>query len=319
MPDSALDILVLRQKIHDNPATELRDELRDRLPDHEIALATTPTEERERIGEARVAVGKTLPRELREAAENLEMFACVYAGTEKVDVDSLEQQGIAVTSASGVHGPNIGEYVVGSMITFAQRFRRAWRQQDRQEWRAYPTTEIHNSTVGIVGLGAIGTAVVDRLQGFDVETIGVRYTPEKGGPTDQVIGFDQIHRALALSDYVVLACPLTETTTELIDDEALTSMRTNAVLINIARGGVIDTDALLQAIRVDAIGGAALDVTDPEPLPEDHPLWRFDNVQITPHNSGYTPAYFARVADIVAENVTRGDAEGFGGLRNQVS
>lgn len=318
MAESILDILVLRQKVHGKPATELKDELRARLPDHEIALATTPEEERELIGKARVAVGKSLPPELREAAERLELFACVYAGTDGLDIDSFEQQDIAVTSASGVHGPNIGEYVIGSMIVFARRFRRAWRQQDRQEWRAYPTTELHDSTVTVVGLGAIGTAVVDRLQGFGVETIGIRYTPAKGGPTDRVMGFDQLHQALSESDFVVLACPLTETTSGLIDEDALASMRPNVVLINISRGGVIDTDALLRAIRVDAIGGAALDVTDPEPLPEDHPLWRFDNVQITPHNSGYTPAYFARVADIVAENVKRGDADGFSGLQNQV-
>jgi Phosphoglycerate dehydrogenase and related dehydrogenases len=204
------------------------------------------------------------------------------------------------------------------MVLFARRFRQAWRQQDRREWRSFQTTEVKGSTVTVVGLGSIGSAVVDRLQGFDVNTIGVRYTPSKGGPTDEVFGFDQIHQALAKSDYVVLACPLTDTTADLIDKSTLRSMPPHSVLINIARGGVVDTDALVGALRSNAIGGAALDVTDPEPLPEDHPLWGFDNVQITPHNAGHTPAYYERVADILADNLDRIETDGFDNLRNQV-
>jgi len=193
------------------------------------------------------------------------------------------------------------------MITHARQWARAHRQQERREWRSYETTEMYGSTVAVVGLGAIGSAIVDRLEPFDVDTVGVRYSPEKGGPTDEVYGFDAFHDAIADAEYVVLACPLTETTRGLVDAEALRTMRADAILINIARGPIVDTDALVSELRNNRIRGAALDVTDPEPLPEDHPLWGLGNVTITPHNAGHTPHYYERVADILAENVGRLD------------
>jgi phosphoglycerate dehydrogenase-like enzyme len=142
---------------------------------------------------------------------------------------------------------------------------------------------------------------------MDVETIGVRYTPEKGGPTDEVRGFDPdaIHASLARSDYVVVACPLTETTRKLLDEAAFATMPPESVLINVARGGIVDTDALVAALRSNAIRGAALDVTDPEPLPKGHPLWDLENCLLTPHTGGHTPKHWDRLAAIVARNAAR--------------
>jgi len=160
------------------------------------------------------------------------------------------------------------------MITRPAVGARAHRQQERREWRSYETTEMYGSTVAVVGLGAIGSAIVDRLEPFDVDTVGVRYSrPRRARPTDEVYGFDAFHDAIADAEYVVLACPLTETTRGLVDAEALRTMRADAILINIARGPIVDTDTLVSELRNNRIRGAALDVTDPEPLPEDHPLW----------------------------------------------
>ena len=310
------DVVVLRQTIHGAGASELAAAIRKRLPDRSVALAKTPTEERELIRDARVAVGLNIDEELLAAAEELDLFACVFAGTGHLPRDLLDRHGVAVTNASGVHGPNIAEHVVGAMIAHARQFHRAYRQQSRREWRTYETTEVYGSTVAVVGLGAIGGAVVDRLEPFDVETVGVRYTPEKGGPTDEVYGFDEFHEAVADAEFVVLACPLTETTRGLVDADALRTMRPDAVIVNIARGPVVDTDALVTELRNNRIRGAALDVTDPEPLPEDHPLWGLTNATITPHNAGHTPRYYERVADILADNLARLDADE--GLRNRV-
>ncbi len=217
-----------------------------------------------------------------------------------------------MTNASGVHGPNIGEHVVGAILHFTRRFHVGERRQRRREWRHYKATELQGSTVTVVGLGAIGQSVCTRLEPFGVDTIGVRYTPEKGGPTDEVIGFEDaaFDDALARTDYLVLACPLTETTRGLLDREAFITMKPESVLVNIARGPVVETDALVAALRSNRIRGASLDVTDPEPLPEEHPLWTFENVQITPHNAGHTPEYYDRLADIVAENRRRFDESG---------
>jgi len=298
------EIAILRQKIHGLSADDYATALRSRLPDTEIAVARTPDEERALIESVPIVTGFSMdPTDVD--APNLDLFGCVYAGVGHLDLDAFEANGTAVTNASGVHGPNIGEYVLGAILSYVRGFKRAWRQAERNEWRSYPARELQGSTVTVVGLGAIGQAVVDRLDPFGVDTIGVRYTPEKGGPTDEVLGFDDLHDALARTDYLVLACPLTDETEGLIDSEALLTLPTDAFMVNIARGGVVETDDLVSAMRANRIAGAALDVTDPEPLPNDHPLWDLDTVSITPHNAGHTPDYYERLADILAENVDR--------------
>ncbi|POG56554.1 D-2-hydroxyacid dehydrogenase [Haloferax marisrubri] len=314
------DIAVLRQKIHGLSAEAYAETLRERLPDREVALATTPAEERDLLSRVQVATGFDATEDDLEAAENLDLFACVFAGTGHLPIEAFEARDVAVTNASGVHGPNIAEQVLGSLLYFARRFHVAERQKDASVWQSYPTVELQGSTVAVVGLGALGEAVVDRLDPFGVETVGVRYSPEKGGPTDEVVGFDDeqgLHDAFARADYVVIACPLTDATRGLVDADAFASMAPDTVLVNVGRGPVVDTDALVSQLRSNGIRGAALDVTDPEPLPSDHPLWDFENVLITPHNAGHTPKYWERMADIIAENLDKLDA-GDDDLRNRV-
>lgn len=318
---STPSIAVLRRGIHGLSIDRYAEALRDRLDGAGVDRATTPAEERELVAEAEIVTGYGIDEELLDAAGELRLFAGILAGTDHLPLDALADRGVAVTNAAGVHGPNVAEHVIGSMLAFAAGLHIGWRRQRRHEWRHYQATELADSVVTIVGLGAIGTAIVDRLEGFGVRTIGVRYTPENGGPTDEVIGFDPpaVHRALARTDYLVLACPLTETTRGLVDDEALATLPPEAVVVNIARGPVVETDALVGAIQREDIRGAALDVTDPEPLPADHPLWRFENVLITAHSAGHTPRYYDRVADILADNVRRIEETGaYADLRNQV-
>ena len=298
-------ILVLRQKIHGLDASAYADALEDRLPDVEITLATTPDEERSALETATVATGLELNEAALDSAANLELFACVFAGTSHLDLAAFEQRDIVVTNASGVHGPNVAEFVIGGMIQHTHQFETARQQQSDRRWQSYQTDELAGSTATIVGLGAIGEAIARRLAAFEMELVGVRYSPEKGGPVDEVYGFDELHEAIVDSQYVLLACPLTDETVGLIDADVFRTMESDALLVNVARGPVIDTEALVEAMRTNAIGGAVLDVTDPEPLPEEHPLWGFTNVFITPHNAGQTPAYFDRLSDIVAENISR--------------
>ncbi|WP_276279000.1 D-2-hydroxyacid dehydrogenase [Halorussus caseinilyticus] len=307
--DDSPDVVVLRKSTHGVPVAEYVAELRERLPDYDVRYARTPTEERELVADAPVVAGMELDEDLLDRAEAMDLFACAYAGTGHLPLDALEARGVAVTNASGVHGPNIGEHVVGNLLVFARRLHEGWRRQRNREWRHFCAHELQGSTVTVVGLGAIGQSVVERLDGFGVETIGVRYTPEKGGPTDEVVGFEgpEFEDALARTDYLAISCPLTDTTRGLIGEEELKTLPPDAVLVNVARGPVVDTDALVWALRGSHLRGAALDVTDPEPLPEHHPLWNFENCLITPHCSGHTPEYYSRLADIVAENVRRLD------------
>ncbi|MFC4360320.1 NAD(P)-dependent oxidoreductase [Halobium salinum] len=315
------DVVVLREGTEGLSMESYAETLRDRLPDRSVALARTPREERELVPGARVVTGITVEEDLLGRADRLELFACTFAGTDHVPVAALAERGVAVTNAGGIHAPGIAEQAVGNMLVFARRLHEGWRRKERSEWRHFQSGELTGSTVAVVGLGSIGKAVVQRLQGFEVDTIGVRYSPEKGGPTDEVVGFDDddLHDALARSEYVVLACPLTDLTRGLIDEAAFATMGPETVLVNTARGGIVDTDALVSALRTSKIRGAALDVTDPEPLSGDHPLWDLENCLITPHTGGHTPKHWDRLADIVARNVERLDAgEDAAGLENLV-
>ena len=320
MSGDGLDVLVRREGVHGIPTSEYATALRERLPEYDVQLARTPAEERELVTNARVVAGKTVDEELLERAESLELLACSYAGYGHLPMDAIESHGVSVTTASGVHGPNIAEDVLGHLLTLTRRHHEGWRRQENREWRAYPTREFAGSTVTVAGLGALGSAVVERLQGFDVDTIGVRHSPEKGGPTDEVVGPDRLQEALAQTDHLVLTVPLTDETEGMIGEDELTTLSPDATIVNVARGPVVDTEALVSAVRSNDIGGAALDVTDPEPLPEDHPLWGFENVLITPHNAGNTPKYYDRLADILAENLRRvADTGEYEGLKNQVA
>lgn len=274
------------------------------------------------VATAPVVTGVRIDEDLLARARELELFACVFAGTDHLPMDALSAAGVAVTNAGGIHVPGIAEQAVGYLLVFARRLQEGWRRGRRAEWRHFQSSELAGSTVTILGLGSIGRAIATRLAAFDVHTVGVRYTPAKGGPTDEVLGYDRddLHEAFARSDYLVVACPLTSLTRGLVDAAAFESLPPHAVVANVARGPIIDTDALVDALGANAIGGAALDVTDPEPLPADHPLWRFDNVLITAHTGGHNPRHWERMADIVAENVARLEAgEPPSALRNLVN
>lgn len=318
-PITMTDIVLLRRTIHGLDIDEYASALRKRLPDHEITVARTPAMEQRAVRTATVVSGSAFDADLLEAAEELRLFGSVTAGYDHLPLDRFVANDVALTTASGVHGPNVAEHVLGSILAFARRFFEARRRQHRREWRGMQAHELAGSTVTVVGLGAIGEAIVERLAGFDVETVGVRHTPARGGPTDEVYGFDDIHEAVVDAEYVALACPLTDETHHLVDGDVLTTMRADSVLVNVARGGVVDTDALVSTVQRNQIRGVSLDVTDPEPLPEDHPLWTFENVFITPHAAGHTPRYYQRVADVVAGNVRTAEETGeWNELTNQV-
>ncbi len=318
--NTGVDIAVLRRGTEglstDNYATQIS----NRLPDSTVRLARTPKEERQIVTNARIVTGVSLDEQQVRSAERLELFACIFSGIDHLPLERLQEQGVTVTNASGIHAPGIAEQVLGKILVFARNIHEGWKRKQNHEWRHYQARELCGSTVTIVGLGSVGQEIATRLRGFDVHTIGARYTPEKGGPTDEVIGLesDALHDALARTEYLVFACPLTDETRELIGREELITLPPEAVVINVARGGVIDTDALIWALRDESIRGAAMDVTEPEPLPPDHPLWHLENVLITPHMAGHTPKHWDRLVDILEHNVHALEGGYYESMRNVV-
>jgi phosphoglycerate dehydrogenase-like enzyme len=315
------DVVVLRKKTEGLSTRSYTEVLQEKLPNHTVVHADTPKKERELIQNAPVATGVTMDSDLLGHAEELELFVAASSGYNHLPMEELTGRGVVVSNAAGIHAPGIAEQALGYCLMFARRLHTGWQRNRNHEWRHYQPGELKGSTVTVVGLGAIGTEFVGRLDGMDVRTIGIRYTPEKGGPTDEVYGFDEdsVHRAFAETDYLVLSTPLSETTRKLVGEAELNTLPPSAYVINVCRGSVVDTDALVSALQKNDINGAALDVTDPEPLPADSPLWQMGNVLITPHVGGHTPKHWDRLADIVAHNVEQLDDGVETEFRNQVN
>ena len=299
------NIVVLNNKIHGLNPERYAQTIREAPIEATVSYARTPVEAKELLADATVATGYQISPELVESAVNLDLFVCTFAGTDHLPLETLENQGVSVESASGVHGPNISEQVLGYVLSNVRNLWKARSQNERAEWCHFQGGELKGSTATVVGLGPIGETIVDRFNAFDVKTMGVRYTPSKGGNADEIIGFeeDALLDVFSRTDYLVLACPLTPTTEGLIDEDVFSTLPTNAMLINVARGAVVDTDDLVTALQGNEIANAAVDVTKPEPLPSDHPLWSLNNCLVTPHNAGHTPKYWERCTDILLSAV----------------
>jgi phosphoglycerate dehydrogenase-like enzyme len=255
-----------------------------------------------------------VPDTILERAPNLKWVQLTSAGVDRLIDSALVRSGKAtVTTASGIHAVPIGEYVIGAMLAFAKGFPRAFRGQQKSTWQAYLATELEASTVGILGLGAIGGHVARLARGLGMRVVATRRSQKErmtgddaGQPfVDEMFPTGEIPAMLGQCDYVVLAVPLTDESRHLISEAELRAMKPNAVIVNIARGAVIDQPALIKALKAGQIGGAALDVTDPEPLPSDSELWGLDNVMITPHISGGTPKYMDRAIELFRDNLRR--------------
>lgn len=290
----------------DGLARELHEETRARLPDAEIRLSVTADESAAALATADAVMTVRPFDDSLDAADRLRWIQVLTAGVDRYDLGRLRERGVLVTNASGVAARPIAEQVLGYLLVFERRIHRGIRQQARGVWRRYSAGELGDKTVGIVGVGAIGREVARLTSAFGTTVVGTKRDLEDAPETlDAVYPPAELDTLLARSDYVVLACPLTPETTGLIGAEELLSMRSDAVLVNVARGAVVDEAALTVALQQGRIRGAALDVFDVEPLPPASPLWDLPNVVVTPHMAGMTERYAERCADLFAENARR--------------
>ena len=237
------------------------------------------------------------------AATQLKWLNSIYAGVDGMSLDLLQQRGTIVTNGVGINAITIAEYVVMGMLTVAKGYRDVVRAQDRHEWLmdSPGKVELFGSKALLLGYGAIGKLVEERLKAFAVDVSVVRRTPGPGTLTP-----DQWRNKLGDFDWVILAVPATPETDGMIGPDELAAMKPSATLINIARGSVVDQEALVKALRSKTIASAFLDVTTPEPLPADHPLWSFDNAHISMHLSGRAQTQmFVRSATRFLENLQR--------------
>jgi len=244
----------------------------------------------------------------REWFHEVEWVHSVQAGVERFPHESFRASNTALTNSTGVHGDAIGETVAGYVLAFARRLHDHVANQQRANWSQPDWDEawtVAGERACVVGLGGLGRGIVDRLTGLGLDVDGVRRTPVPEPGVERVHTPSELETAVAGARFVVLALPLTDETRDLIDGGVLSAMREDAYLVNVARGGVVDQDALATALEDGDVAGAALDVFETEPLPESSPLWAMDEVVVSPHCGAFTRDYVDHVASIVRENVRR--------------
>ncbi|PSQ20044.1 D-2-hydroxyacid dehydrogenase [Halobacteriales archaeon QS_8_69_26] len=234
----------------------------------------------------------------------------IQAGVDRFPFETLEERGVALTNSTGIHGESVGEMVVGYMIALARQFPQYVRNQRDHAWRRpawdRPFT-LDGESICVVGLGTLGRGIATRAAALGMSVTGVR---RSGDPVE---GVETVHppgdllAAVRDARFVALAVPLTDETRDLVGARELAAMDDDAYLINVARGPVVDEDALVEALREGEIAGAALDVFETEPLPASSPLWDREDVVVTPHVAATVRSYYEDVADLVRENVRRVD------------
>lgn len=258
-------------------------------------------------------------------APNLRWVQCHWAGVDRLIGTPIWSSEVELTNASGIHAPNMGQYVMAQMLAWAQRVPQWFRDKGTgkwpaRRWESYAPDELRDRTLGIIGYGSVGREVARlakpygmsilvtkrdaRRAAYDGYTLPGHGDPEGVLPT-RIYPAEAIRSVLAQCDYVVVTLPLTKKTGHLFDEDMLREMKENAFLINVGRGGLIDEAALVKALQKGWIAGAGLDVFETEPLPESSPLWKMDNVILTPHVSGFTPHYDERAADLFIANLKR--------------
>lgn len=235
--------------------------------------------------------------------EGLKWYNAMSSGVDWLPLDRFRERGVTLTNGAGIHAQTVSEFAVMGMLTMAKGWREVVRAQDRHEWLAQPPgkRELLDSEVLVIGAGEIGSRIAEILR-----VLGAKVTSARRSPGPGELGDGEWQAALGRFDWVILIVPSTPQTTGMFGAAEFAAMKPGATLLNFARGTVIDQDALLAAIDSGHLGGAFLDVTTPEPLPADHPLWSRENVHISMHLSGRAQdALFARGSARFLDNLGR--------------
>lgn len=242
------------------------------------------------------------------AGPNLKIVAAMSAGYDNINVDLLKSRGIKVSNTPDVLSNAVAELAVGLLLSAARRLYEGYQTILNDKWEASRPQwllgqDLCGSTVGIIGLGSIGAVLCKKLKAFDVGTF--LYSGRSEKQIGKMLGakFVTLDKLLEQSDFVIITCAFTPETTNLINRDTLKKMKKNSILVNVSRGGVVDQDALVEALKNKTIWAAALDVMTPEPLPSDHPLTKLPNCVLSPHVGSATFKTREEMARLAAQNV----------------
>jgi len=292
--------------ISDRDAGEYKKALAPIFPEIEFHTVTREADIQDHVEKMDVLV--TVYRvsdELLKQAVKLQWIQVMTAGVNYIlDRPSLKKE-VIVTSCRGIHGPQMSEMAVLLMLALNRDFSQVVRNQDRRQWERWPGKLLFQKHVGILGMGVIGEAIADKCKCFGMTVSGIDIVERKIDSVDAFYHPDKLLEVAGQVDYLILVAPSTPETHKIVGSKVLSRMKPAAYLINIARGELVDEEALIKALESGMIAGAALDALPVEPLPADHPLWRAKNIIITPHVGGMSDIYCEQTLPIIEENLRR--------------
>jgi phosphoglycerate dehydrogenase-like enzyme len=285
----------------------------DRLPsDVRIVAGKDPEVFTGAASEADVLLNSNSPRDQLRAvwlmAPKLRWVHSLSAGVENLLFPELISSPVPLTNSRGVFSRSLGEFVLGAALYFDKDFERMKRQQREGRWEIFDVEELHGKTMGIVGYGSIGRACARLARAFGMKVLALRRKPDEsdGDPLiDEVYPPAQMAEMMGLSDFVVVAAPLTPATRHMVGAAQIGAMKPSAIFINVGRGPVVDEPALIEALQEKRIRGAALDVFEQEPLPPGHPFYSMEHVLLSPHCADHTPGWIEGAVEFFLTNVER--------------
>ncbi|MFO0996696.1 MAG: D-2-hydroxyacid dehydrogenase [Alphaproteobacteria bacterium] len=268
--------------------TQVRTLLDGKSPGIRFAYAAAPEEAEPYLADAEIFYGWGFPAEMLTRMPKLRWVAKMGAGIDDIAPGWPFDASVILTRTDGrALAQPMAEFVLAALFGQSQRLAHAAALQAARRWEYYMVGSLHNKTVGVAGIGDIGAYIAERIRPFARRVIGWRRHPSPSAAVDEVFaGREQLHAFAAACDALVLVLPMTKDTANLFDARIFAAMKRGAYLVNVGRGGVVDEEALLEALRSGRLAGAMLDVFATEPLPADHPLWTTEHVIVTPHVSG---------------------------------
>ncbi len=304
MSTAALTILLHR----DFTPSDILAKIRSLSPHIEIIFTDELTEYPNLMEQVDVSFG-VLPRNMWPRAGRLRWLQTFGAGVDGLLTPEVQAHPVVITNAR-IHAEPIAENLIGMLLMFARRLHADARDQHEHQWQhgkllVHDMQVLPGKTLGLVGVGNIGRRTAELAKAFGMQVLGMRASGVPAPHVDEMFTPAQRAEMFPRCDYLMITLPLTAKTHHFIGAVELALLPTHAYLFNIGRGKVVDTDALLDALRAGRLAGAGLDVVDPEPLPADHPLWDLPNVLITPHNAGLHPDYAEHAGQLFLENLRR--------------
>lgn len=283
-----------------------QEQFHHQFPQHELQVYPSIDEARHSLPQAEILLtyGEDLTVDLLEEMKQLQWIHVISAGIDRLPFNELEQRGILVTNARGIHAIPMAEYTIWAILTLARQGKKLFTQQEECLWdRSTRMTEVAEQTLGILGTGAIGQEIARKAKALDLRVIGYNRSGEHPEHFDVIVTGADLNQLFQEADYIVSVLPRTADTDGLVDQRRLHLMKRDASFINIGRGNVVDEEALIEVLRNQRIKGAVLDVFQTEPLPVEHPFWSLENCIVTPHLSGRFPKYMERAMNIFYHNL----------------